>query len=331
VRGPTLGERPGPSTRTATHDSLTGLDAPRAGARPLEAGVIAVGDTSVQINLRKAMFVLPNLFTVSSIFLGFYALVLCAGDATPQQLYQAALAIFFAQFFDAFDGRVARMTKTQSDFGVQLDSLADVISFGAAPALLVYKWALAPLGFFGLFVSFSFAACGALRLARFNVLAQRGDKGSSRFFVGLPIPLAAGTIVALVIAHYRQFGSTTENATQIPIAIVVLLLSFLMVSTVRYRTFKDLHLSRKSLAAFLFISVTGVAVGIATRASFVLVVYMAAYIAMGLAEALIARARPTPDQASLPPAVRAELAADEALEPDPEDVEGEKHEQDEYI
>ncbi len=285
----------------------------------------------MQINLRKAMFVLPNLFTVSSIFLGFYALVLCAGDATPQQLYQAALAIFFAQFFDAFDGRVARMTKTQSDFGVQLDSLADVISFGAAPALLVYKWALAPLGFVGLFVSFSFAACGALRLARFNVLAQRGDKSSSRFFVGLPIPLAAGAIVALVIAHYRQFGSTTDASTRAPVAIVVLLLSFLMVSTIRYRTFKDLHLSPKSLAIFLFICVTGLAVGIATRASFVLVVYMAAYIAMGIAEALIARARPAPDRASLPASVRAELAADEALEPDPDDVEPEKDEQDEYI
>ncbi|HEX9307540.1 MAG TPA: CDP-diacylglycerol--serine O-phosphatidyltransferase [Anaeromyxobacter sp.] len=286
----------------------------------------------MQINLRKAMFVLPNLFTVSSIFLGFYALVLCTGDATPQQLYQAALAIFFAQFFDAFDGRVARMTKTQSDFGVQLDSLADVISFGAAPALLVYKWALAPLGFVGLFVSFSFAACGALRLARFNVLAQRGDKGSSRFFVGLPIPLAAGAIVALVIAHYRQFGSTTDPATRVPIAAVVVLLSFLMVSTIRYRTFKDLHLSAKSLAVFGFVSVTGVAVGIATRASFVLVVYMAAYIAMGIAEALIARARPARDQATLPAAVRAELAADEALEPDDEDVdETDKGEQDEYI
>ena len=284
----------------------------------------------MQINLRKAMFVLPNLFTVSSIFLGFYALVLCAGDATPEQLYQAALAIFFAQFFDAFDGRVARMTKTQSDFGVQLDSLADVISFGAAPALLVYKWALAPLGFLGLFVSFSFAACGALRLARFNVLAQRGDKGSSRFFVGLPIPLAAGTIVALVIAHYREFGSTTEPATRVPIALVVVLLSFLMVSTIRYRTFKDLHLSTRSLLVFAFVTIGGVAVGIATRASFVLVVYMAAYIAMGIAEALISRARPRPAE-SLPPAVRAELAADEALEPDEEDIEADKREQDEYI
>lgn len=284
----------------------------------------------MQINLRKAMFVLPNLFTVSSIFLGFYALVLCAGDPTPQQLYQAALAIFFAMFFDGFDGRVARMTKTQSEFGVQLDSLADVVSFGAAPALLVYKWALAPLGLVGMIVSFSFLACGALRLARFNVLAARGDKGSSRFFVGLPIPLAAGAIVALVIAHYRQFGAATDAATHAPMAIVVLLLAFLMVSTVRYRTFKDLHLSSKSLALFLFLSIAGLAVGIATRASVVLVVYMAAYIAMGIAESVIARARPRRDEATLPAAVRAELAADEALEPDEEDVE-DKDQQDEYI
>jgi CDP-diacylglycerol--serine O-phosphatidyltransferase len=285
----------------------------------------------MQINLRKAMFVLPNLFTVSSIFLGFYALVLCAGDATPQQLYQAALAIFFAMFFDGFDGRVARMTKTQSEFGVQLDSLADVISFGAAPALLVYKWALAPLGPVGLFVAFSFAACGALRLARFNVLATRGDKGSSRFFVGLPIPLAAGAIVALVIAHYRQFGSTPDTTTQAPVAVVVVLLAFLMVSTIRYRTFKDLHLSPKSLTLFLFLSVAGIAVGIATRASFVLVVYMAAYIAMGIAESVIAKARPARDESRLSAALRAELAEDEALEPDEEDVEGDKEQQDEYI
>ncbi|HTN53078.1 MAG TPA: CDP-diacylglycerol--serine O-phosphatidyltransferase [Anaeromyxobacter sp.] len=285
----------------------------------------------MQINLRKAMFVLPNLFTVSSIFLGFYALTLCAGDATPAQLYQAALSIFFAMFFDAFDGRVARMTKTQSDFGVQLDSLADVISFGAAPALLVYKWALAPLGFLGLFVSFAYAACGALRLARFNVLAQRGDKGSSRFFVGLPIPLAAGTITALVIAHYREFREATDAATRVPVLVVVALLAFLMVSTVRYRTFKDVHISARSLAVFAVLTGVGVAVGVATRASFVLVVYMGAYIAMGLAESILEKARPALDRARLPPSVRAELDADEALEAEPEDVDGDKEEQDEYI
>jgi CDP-diacylglycerol--serine O-phosphatidyltransferase len=284
----------------------------------------------MQINLRKAMFVLPNLFTCSSIFLGFYAMTLCAGDASPAQLNQAALAIFFAIFFDAFDGRVARMTKTQSDFGVELDSLADVISFGAAPALLVYKWALAPLGFVGLFLSFAFATCGALRLARFNVLAHRGEKGPSRFFVGLPIPLAAGTLVSIVIAHYRTFGSVGDASTRILIAAVVALLAFLMVSTIRYRTFKDVHLSRRSLAIFGVLCVSGLAVGMATRASFVMVVYMGAYIVMGLAEWLIGRGRAEPTVAALPPSVRAEIEADPALEPDDDDVEA-KHEGDEYI
>ncbi|GEJ56959.1 CDP-diacylglycerol--serine O-phosphatidyltransferase [Anaeromyxobacter diazotrophicus] len=284
----------------------------------------------MQINLRKAMFVLPNLFTCSSIFLGFYAMTLCAGEASPAQLNQAALAIFFAIFFDAFDGRVARMTKTQSEFGVELDSLADVVSFGAAPALLVYKWALAPLGFAGFFLSFAFATCGALRLARFNVLAHRGEKGSSRFFVGLPIPLAAGTLVSIVIAHYRAYGSIGDTATRVFIAGVVGLLSFLMVSTVRYRTFKDVHLSRKSLAVFALMCAGGLAVGIATRASFVMVVYMGAYIVMGLAEWIISRGRPEPAVAALPPAVRAQLEADPALEPDDDDVEA-KDEGDEYI
>jgi CDP-diacylglycerol--serine O-phosphatidyltransferase len=285
----------------------------------------------MQLNLRKAMFVLPNLFTVTSILLGFYALVLCAGDPSPAQLYQAALAIFFALFFDAFDGRVARMTKTQSDFGVQLDSLADVVSFGAAPALLVYKWALAPLGFAGFFVSFAFLACGALRLARFNVLASRGDKGSSRFFVGLPIPLAAGAIVALVIAHYRAFRDAAEVQERVPVAVVVLVLAFLMVSTVRYRTFKDVHLSPKSLTVFGFLCLAGVAVGVATRASFALLVYVTAYVAMGLAEALLALSRPNLDRNRLPPDLRAQVEADEALEPEDEDVEADKPRQDEYI
>jgi CDP-diacylglycerol--serine O-phosphatidyltransferase len=149
--------------------------------------------------------------------------------------------------------------------------------------------------------------------------------------VGLPIPLAAGTITALVIAHYKEFGAATDAATRAPVAIVVALLAFLMVSTIRYRTFKDLHVSPKSLTVFALLCVAGVVVGVATRASFVLVVYMAAYIAMGIAESVLQAARPALDRARLPPAVRAELDADEALEPDPEDVDGDKAEEDEYI
>ncbi len=238
------------------------------------------------MKLRKLMFVLPNLFTVTSIFCGFYAITLCAGEATPVQLYQAALAILFAMFFDGFDGRVARLTKTQSDFGMQLDSLADVVSFGAAPALLVYKWALAPLGFLGLFVSFSFAACGALRLARFNVLAMRNPHGGGggNFFVGLPIPLAAGVLVSMIIAHHAIFAAPPNPAALGPIAVAVGLLALLMVSTVRYRTFKDLRLSKKSFAVFMLVVLSGLAIGIQLRPAYVLVAYCSAYLAMGLIE-----------------------------------------------
>lgn len=289
----------------------------------------------MQISLRKAMFVLPNLFTVTSIFLGFYALTLCDGEATPDKLYQAALAIVFAMVFDGFDGRVARMTKTQSEFGMQLDSLADVVSFGAAPALLVYKWALAPMGFLGLLIAGSYAACGAMRLARFNVLAARGDKGSSRFFVGLPIPLAAGTITALVIAHYKEFGAATDSSTRVPVAVIVLLLSLLMVSTVRYRTFKDVHFSPRSLAAVLAVAAVGVVVALTTRASFVLVVYMAGYLAMGIAESIVWTARALERVAAarraaiagLPPVATSHADDDE----DDDEDEGDKVEQDEYI
>jgi CDP-diacylglycerol--serine O-phosphatidyltransferase len=279
------------------------------------------------------MFVLPNLFTVSSIFLGFYALTLCEGAATPEKLYQAALAIIFAMVFDGCDGRVARMTRTQSEFGMQLDSLADVISFGAAPALLVYKWALAPMGFLGIAIAGFYAICGALRLARFNVLAARGDKGSSRFFVGLPIPLAAGTITALVIAHYKEFGAATDGATRAPVAIITLLLSLLMVSTVRYRTFKDVHLSRRSAAAFLAVVGVGLAVGLITRASFVLVVYMAAYLAMGIAESMVWTAHAVQRVARVAAAHRHGVASelDDDEDGDGESDQGDNDEQDEYI
>src|SRR5205085_3113799 len=145
------------------------------------------------MNLRKTFFILPNLFTLSSVFCGFFAITLCAGGQTSiDSLYQAAVAICFAYFFDLADGRVARLTKTQSDLGLQLDSLADVISFGAAPALLVYKWGLTRFGLGGIFIAFLFCGAAALRLARFNVLAMRHDAARpGKFIVGLPVPAAA--------------------------------------------------------------------------------------------------------------------------------------------
>ena len=241
------------------------------------------------VKLRKLMFVLPNLFTVTSIFCGFYALTLCAGEATPSQLYQAAIAIFFAMFFDGFDGRVARLTKTQSQFGVELDSLADAISFGIVPAMLVYKWALSPLGFLGMFIAFAYAACGALRLARFNVIAQRQPHGgASAFFVGLPIPFAAFGIVTLVLAHYAMTdGAPLGAAAQVPIAAAVVLLSLLMVSTVRYRTFKHVRPNKVSVVIFGALMAASAAVALVWHPAFMLALLFTAYLAMGLMESML--------------------------------------------
>ena len=125
-------------------------------------------------NLQKVLFILPNAFTLGSVLCGMYAIAQCVVGDAYLSLYQAALAIFVAGFLDSFDGRVARMTKTQSEFGVQMDSLADAVSFGVAPAIFVYKWALWPLGMWGLGIVFVFSGCGIIRLARFNVLSSQG-------------------------------------------------------------------------------------------------------------------------------------------------------------
>jgi len=238
------------------------------------------------VNLRKLMFVLPNLFTVSSIFCGVYSITLSAGEPTGDNFYRAAVAIFFGSFFDAFDGRVARLTRTQSEFGVELDSLADVVTFGVAPAILVYKWALAGMGLFGIVICSIYAACGAIRLARFNVLAH-AESGTQRYFVGLPIPLAAGMLVALVIALNNLESPVSEAVGLWPIAALVLVLAFLMVSTIRYRTFKEAGLNAKTLLVFLLVTALGVGVAIRGRPSLVLLVYFSAYILLGLAEEVL--------------------------------------------
>src|SRR3954466_16026415 len=130
-----------------------------------------------RFDLKKTLFLLPNLITLSSIFCGFDSIrVAATANASEDDYYRAALLIVFAMFFDTLDGRVARMTKTQSAFGLQIDSLADVVSFGVAPSMLLYQWALHRLGTLGLVVAFVFTAMGAVRLARFNVLST-GDDG----------------------------------------------------------------------------------------------------------------------------------------------------------
>ncbi|MBI3179543.1 MAG: CDP-diacylglycerol--serine O-phosphatidyltransferase [Deltaproteobacteria bacterium] len=255
-------------------------------------------------NLRRAAFVLPNLFTLSSVFCGFYAVVLASGDAGPQQLYRASVAIFFGIFFDMFDGRIARLTRTQSAFGVELDSLADIVTFGVAPGLIVYKWGLSELGLGGAVVGFVYVGCGALRLARFNILATRSP-GPMKYFIGVPIPLAAGVLVSLVMLHQRTIADTVTRPAHI--MALVLIVSYLMISKVRYRTFKDLKLTAKSFTIVFTLLVLFAVIALRVRPTFALVAYFWGYLTLGLIEEIIffrrrRREERVPSPATGPPA-----------------------------
>ena len=238
-----------------------------------------------RFDLRKALFILPNAFTVSSIFCGFYAILRGTSGEGPESFQQAGIALFFACFFDVFDGRVARMTRTQSDFGVQIDSLADVISFGVAPGVLVYQWALKglhPIG--GLMVAFAYTACGAIRLARFNVLAARGH-GSLKYFIGLPIPGAAMMLVALVIAQSVWIHESVQAKASI--AALVVVLSYLMVSRVRFRTFKDFRPSVRTTPVLVAVLASLAVAVVILKASVTLVLAVGCYILLGLVEEVV--------------------------------------------
>jgi CDP-diacylglycerol--serine O-phosphatidyltransferase len=258
------------------------------------------------VDFRKSFYILPNLFTLSCVLCGFVSLSLSAsafGVATEEEnLYLAALAICFGFFFDTFDGRVARLTKTQTDLGRDLDSLADVITFGAAPALLVYRWGLTSFGRLGILIAGLFVCAGALRLARFNVLSRREEGGSGpkqpgKYILGLTIPTAASVLVFMVIISHnisRRMSSSAEDEAQFRLigetstAIVVMVLSALMVSRVRFRSFKDLRLSRKTVGVFLLIVGASAAIVFAgLEKAFIFLLLVLAYIGLGLAEEII--------------------------------------------
>ena len=207
-------------------------------------------------SVSAALFILPNIFTISGIFCGMFAIIQLTNIKGAATFYDAALAIFFAGFFDMFDGRVARLTKTQSEFGVQMDSLADAISFGVAPGILIYKWALWPLGPVGVVAAFCYTACGVIRLARFNVApAERiPDERHDTYFTGLPIPAAAGALILLVMAHYRLFPGLGIQNPWVIMGITIGL-AILMVSNVPYWTFKKVPFS---VSLFFFIVVCSV-------------------------------------------------------------------------
>jgi len=189
-------------------------------------------------NFKKSIYVLPNLFTSMNIFCGFYAVL----SAVDGQFVNASIAILIGSIFDLFDGKIARITKTSSQFGVEYDSLADLISFGLAPALLIYLWALKPMGRLGWLAGFLFMICGALRLARFNTAASSESNKSStgNYFQGLPIPAAAGMNVAFVL-FFSRFNINPESC-KVLFLIMLYILSFLMVSNIKYHSFKQTHL-----------------------------------------------------------------------------------------
>jgi CDP-diacylglycerol--serine O-phosphatidyltransferase len=232
-----------------------------------------------RFELKRALFILPNAFTMASIFCGVYAILYTVLHSEPEALYHSAIAVFFAGFFDMFDGRVARLTKTQSDFGMEFDSLADVISFGIAPAVIVYRWALWPLGPLGILVAMIYTSCGAIRLARFNVLAQRRSNISENFFMGLPIPIAASMLVALVVAHFKLFEGLPVTR-HILVVSLVLLLAFLMVSSVSFWTFKNIKFGRKTIyllfAIALFIYVIGLKISVSVVLALIIGIYIIA-------------------------------------------------------
>jgi CDP-diacylglycerol--serine O-phosphatidyltransferase len=186
--------------------------------------------------LRLGIYILPNLFTTFNMLFGFYAII----SAIDFRYANAALAIVIAVVFDMLDGKIARATHTTSKFGIEYDSLADLISFGLAPGIMMYVWALKPLGRIGWLAAFLFLVCGALRLARFNT--QAGTV-SGHHFMGLPIPAAAGMSATTVLLCHKFGWMEAVN----PLLILVLMnfLAFLMVSTIKYSSFKQAELFKR--------------------------------------------------------------------------------------
>ena len=245
--------------------------------------------------IHRSLSIIPSLFTIGNIFCGYYSVI----STLRGNWDYAAILIGVGYILDGLDGRIARLTKTASDFGVQLDSLADVISFGVAPAMLAFSWGFgASEGIegsvakhvhqLGSLASFAFVVCGALRLARFNLQAKKPPEASSkRYFVGLPIPAAAGMLVAVV--HFFK-TPTLLIGSALLWSFLILLLAFLMISTVRYSSFKefDVKKARPSLALF----VTAMLISLIYLYSEVMLLSMATiYVGSGLVGNLVQTVR----------------------------------------
>ena len=205
---------------------------------------------------RKGVYILPNLFTLAALFGGFYAIVMAMNGRYEQSCY----GVFCAMVLDSLDGRVARMTNTQSAFGAEMDSLSDMVSFGAAPALIVYEWALKGLGKAGWGIAFFYCACAALRLARFNTNLAVVDK---RYFQGLPSPAAAALVVSFIWVVVDKQGYSDVNGDSVlawAAAAATFYAGVTMVVNVPFYSFKDLSFKRS--VPFIVIVLIALAIGI---------------------------------------------------------------------
>jgi len=226
---------------------------------------------------RRGVYILPSLFTLGNMFCGY----VCVVYAMRGDYESAAPFVGFAFLLDALDGRIARLTGSESAFGVEFDSLADVISFGLAPAVLAYAWGLSPLGRLGLAAGFLYVSAAAMRLARFNI--QTGTGLDKRYFVGMPSPPAAGVVAATVYAY--PWGLYDYRAA-LPALALVLVPAALMVSTIRFRSFKTFDLqSRRPYTVLILIAAAIVAIWAHPRAVLVVIAYTylaSAFIGMAL-------------------------------------------------
>ena len=185
---------------------------------------------------KKGVYLLPNTITLCGMFAGFFAIL----SAINGNYLNAAWAIIIANIFDGLDGWIARLTNTSTRFGIELDSLSDLVAFGVAPSVMMYKWALVPFGRLGWAAAFLFVACGALRLARFNI--QTGAPGS-KAFKGMPIPGAATVLSSIVIYYYEFWTGLPDKSPFFPV--VTILLALLMVSTLKYHGLKEIDFREK--------------------------------------------------------------------------------------
>jgi CDP-diacylglycerol--serine O-phosphatidyltransferase len=236
--------------------------------------------------MKKSIYLLPNLFTSGNLLCGFSSVIASLNG----RYVQAALAILLAAVLDSLDGKVARLTNSSSAFGVEYDSLADLLSFGLAPGLLLYSWLLQPFGPFGWLAAFLFVICGALRLARFNVQTTREPH---YHFIGLPIPMAAGVIASAVLLSHKLHGGVESVDPDRPLSLVlaVYVLAFLMISNFKYRSFKYFRLRRLRPVHVLAGGVL-VALVVVITPELSLFLMFFGYALLGPIEALVRRKKP---------------------------------------